>query len=422
MKLCRRNGSLHATAPQQGAYTIFFIAILGLLTLLAVRSMTTSTTDSVRLTTNTHSSTEAFLAAEEAMATGMEWLAVAGNTYTSALWPSSARQVVTPLSFPVVNMGGGNGTRDYTMFFGFEADPDGGALIKVVGRGENDLGQSATVSQWVSLNTLLQATALDAPLMVSGCLSNVTGAPDIFSKKDSGTDYITLSRGSTFSTSNTNCPTSYGNLNKAGSSSLTPNQLASAQSGEAVNVVVNSGGDLWSQIFTETRSWFDANVNNLPNVHLIETTSAVPFGTDGFTWSGLSLFGGGTGFHNEAINNGAWFGNSYGTLSDPAVVVIRGCPGSDMLDRATGNAVGTNGYKFVGLVFIEAASNPEAGTLQCDATVWRRLKLLGTLVINGDITSLGRQPEIISAELGGITTSAFPVRGVYASDGSWTVE
>ena len=82
MRLCRRNGGLHATAPQQGAYTIFFIAILGLLTLLAVRSMTTATTDSVRLTANTHSSTEAFLAAEEAIATGMEWLAVAGNTYT----------------------------------------------------------------------------------------------------------------------------------------------------------------------------------------------------------------------------------------------------------------------------------------------------------------------------------------------------
>ena len=413
MKLCRRNGSLHATAPQQGAYTIFFIAILGLLTLLAVRSMTTSTTDSVRLTTNTHSSTEAFLAAEEAMATGMEWLAVAGNTYTSALWPSSARQVVTPLSFPVVNMGGGNGTRDYTMFFGFEADPDGGALIKVVGRGENDLGQTATVSQWVSLNTLLQAAALDAPLMVSGCLSNVTGTPDIFSKKGSGTDYTTLSRGSTFSTSNTNCPNSYGNLNNGGGSS---------QSGEAVNVVVNSGGDLWSQIFTETRDWFDANVNNLPNVHLIETTSAVPFGTNGFTWSALSLFGGGTGFNNQAINNGAWFGNSYGTLSDPAVVVIRGCPGDDMLKRATGNGVGSNGYKFVGLVFIEAASNPEAATLQCDASKWQRLKVLGTLVINGDMTALGQNPEIISAERGGITTSAFPVSGVYASDGSWTVE
>ena len=413
MKLSRRNGSLHATAPQQGAYTIFFIAILGLLTLLAVRSMTTSTTGSVRLTTNTHSSTEAFLAAEEAMATGMEWLAVADNIYTSALWPSSPRQVVTPLSFPVVNMGGLNGTRDYTMFFGFEADPDGGSLIKVVGRGQNDLGQSATVSQWVSLNTLLQPTALDAPLMVGGCLSNVTGTPDIFSQKDSGTDYITLSRGSTYSTSSSNCPTSYGNLNNGGGSS---------QSGEGVNVVVNSGGDLWNEVFTETRDWFEANVDNFPNVHLIETTSAVPFGTDGFTWSALSLFGGGVGFNNQAINNGAWFGNSYGTLDDPAIVVIRGCPGNDMLARAAGSGVGSNGYKFVGLVFIEAASNPEAGTLQCDASGWHRLKVLGTLVINGDMTNLGRQPEIISAERGGITTSAFPVSGVYASDGSWTVE
>ena len=93
-----------------------------------------------------------------------------------------------------------------------------------------------------------------------------------------------------------------------------------------------------------------------------------------------------------------------------------------MLARASGNGVGSNGYKFVGLVFIEATSNPEAGTLQCDASGWHRLKVLGTLVINGDMTNLGRQPEIISAERGGITTSAFPVSGVYSSDGSWTVE
>ena len=414
MTLSRRNGRLQLISPQRGAYTIFFIAILGLLTLLAVRSMTTSTAGSVRLTSNTHSSTEAFLAAEEAMATGMEWLAVADNTYTSALWPSSAREVVTPLSFPMVNMGGVNGTRDYTMFFGFEADPDGGSLIKVVGRGENDLGQSATVSQWVSLNTLLQPTALDAPLMVSGCLSDVTGTPDIFSKKDSGTDYITLSRGSTYSTSNSNCPTSYGNLNNGGGAS---------QSGEDVNVVVNSGGDLWNEVFTETRDWFDANVDSLANVHLIDATGGdVPFGSNGFTWSNLSLFGGAIGFNNQAISNGAWFGNSYGTLDDPAIVVIRGCPGNDMLARASGNGVGSNGYKFVGLVFIEATSNPEAGTLQCDASGWHRLKVLGTLVINGDMTKLGRQPEIISAERGGITTSAFPVSGVYASDGSWALE
>ena len=414
MKLSCRNGGPQLIYPQQGAYTIFFVAILGLLTLLAVRSMTTSTADSVRLTTNTHSSTEAFLAAEEAMASGMEWLAVAGNTYTSALWPSSARQVGSPMSFPVVNMGGVSGNRDYTMSFGFETDPGGGSLIKVVGRGVNGLGQSATVSQWVSLNTLLQPTALDTPLMISGCLSNVTGTPDIFSQKDSGTDYVTLSRGSTYSASNSNCPTSYGTLNNGG---------GSTQSAEAINVVVNSGGDLWNQIFTETRDWFEANVDNLANVHLIDATSGdVPFGSNGFTWSALSLFGGGTGFNNQAINNGDWFGSSYGTVSDPAIVVIRGCPGNDMLKKASGNGVGSNGYKFVGLVFIEAASNPEAATLECDAKQWQRLKVLGTLVINGDMTKLGSTPEIISAERGGITTSAFPVSGVYASAGSWTIQ
>jgi hypothetical protein len=93
-----------------------------------------------------------------------------------------------------------------------------------------------------------------------------------------------------------------------------------------------------------------------------------------------------------------------------------------MLNKAPGNGVGSNGYKFVGLVFIEAASNPEAATLECDAKQWQRLKVLGTLVINGDMTKLGSTPEIISAERGGITTSGFPVSGVYASAGSWTIQ
>ena len=75
MKLSRSGEGSERAGFQRGAYTIFFVAVLGLLTLLAVRSMTTSTVNSVRLTSNTHAGTEAFLAAEEAMAQGMEWLA-----------------------------------------------------------------------------------------------------------------------------------------------------------------------------------------------------------------------------------------------------------------------------------------------------------------------------------------------------------
>ncbi|MDG2442860.1 MAG: hypothetical protein P8M13_06380, partial [Luminiphilus sp.] len=174
MTLYRWRLGAQRAGDQQGAYTIFFVAVLGLLTLLAVRSMTTSTVNSVRLTSNTHNATEGFLAAEEAMAQGMEWLASSNNSYTTHLWPSAPHTVGTPLSFPVVNMGGQTTSRAYTLSFGFEAGPPGESLLKVIGRAASSTGQGATVSQWVSLNTLLQTTALDAPLVVAGCLNVVS--------------------------------------------------------------------------------------------------------------------------------------------------------------------------------------------------------------------------------------------------------
>lgn len=404
---------------QAGAYTIFFVAVIGLLTLLATRSMTVTTADSVRITSNTHSSTEAFLAAEEAMALGMEWLAVAGNSYTTALWPSSVRVVATPLSFPAVNMGGGSSNREYTLSFGFEADPGGGTLIKVVGRATNTLGHTGTVSQWVQVRTLLQTSALDAPLRMAGCLDSVTNTPDIFadtSPGDGSDDYQTVSRAATYSTSASACPGTYGTLN-------------TSQSTENIVTVVNAGGDQWNEIFTETRQWVEDNVDALDNVYLFDFDSGTSFpelpsdssGPDSFTWPAMTLSDGGDGFNHRGANSGQTYDNAWGTVTEPAVVIIRGCPTDDMLDRASG---ATDGYKFVGLVFIDAdaGSSPQNGQLQCDAKTWRRLKVLGSLVVNGDITRYRRNIEIISAGVGGINTSMFPASGVYASAGSWSIQ
>lgn len=415
---------------QQGAFTIFFVAILGLLTLLAVRSMTTTTTDSVRITSNTHTSTEAFLAAEEAMALGMEWLADGSNSYTSALWSSSnVRQVNTELTFSTTNMGGTAANRDYTMYFGFEADPDGGSLIKVVGYAVNDAGHNATVSQWVELQTLLQSSALDAPLRVAGCLQNVRGQPDIFSDTSPGgsNDYVTLSRASTYSNSANACPTNYGN-NNTGLNSSSSNSSSLSRSSEAIVTTTHSGGDQWDQIFTQTRAWFEANVDSLDNVYLYEAEGSTSIddlpsagsGPDSFTWSSavnLSVDNDAGDAFQRGVSAGQSFTGSWGTISEPAVVVIRGCPGNDMLDKN-----GSNGYRFVGLVFIEASSNPENAQLQCSARNWRRLQVLGALIVNGDITEMRQDPEFISADVGGISTNSFPASGVFASAGSWTVE
>ena len=49
--------------------------------------------------------------------------------------------------------------------------------------------------------------------------------------------------------------------------------------------------------------------------------------------------------------------------------------------------------------------------------------MLGTLVINGDLKIFKKNPEIISAEVGGIyDTKLFPVTGVYGTAGTWKVQ
>ena len=49
--------------------------------------------------------------------------------------------------------------------------------------------------------------------------------------------------------------------------------------------------------------------------------------------------------------------------------------------------------------------------------------LLGTLVVNGDFQVIKKNPEIISAAVGGIyDTALFPVTGVYGIAGTWKVQ
>ena len=68
---------------QKGAYSVVIVAVLGLLTLIASRVMTTATLDSVRLTNNTHASTESFYAAESALAEAIVWLLSDKASYTA---------------------------------------------------------------------------------------------------------------------------------------------------------------------------------------------------------------------------------------------------------------------------------------------------------------------------------------------------
>jgi len=449
MKMSRLGVGSERAGFQRGAYTIFFVAVLGLLTLLAVRSMTTSTINSVRLTSNTHSGTEAFLAAEEAMAQGMEWLASSSNSYTTHLWPAATQTVATPLSFTVANMGGQTTTRDYTLSFGFQAGPAGQSSVKVIGRAINSSGQLATVSQWVSLNTLLQSGALDAPLVVAGCFNVESGVPDIYADTvpHSGTlDYITYYRGPT---RRTTLNGSVGETcDEAGSDSVAllnshntgTNSGKFAHSAEPVGLSQYSGGDLWPRIFTESRDWFNDLRVSQPsalasmNVYYWDDAGNIPdmdSAPDTETWPASGVIQKSPNGQNQqwpnrtsrfdytnAPDHGETF-YSWGTFANPAVIIYRGgCP-SQLLKHD-----GNRPFIIIGLLYMESAgSNPENADLACTADQWQRFMLLGSLVVNGDLKISQKNPEIISAEVGNIyNTALFPVTGVYGMAGTWKVQ
>jgi type II secretory pathway pseudopilin PulG len=454
MRLCRWRLGAQRAGDQQGAYTIFFVAVLGLLTLLAVRSMTTSTVNSVRLTSNTHNATEGFLAAEEAMAQGMEWLASSNNSYTTHLWPSAPHTVGTPLSFPVVNMGGQTTSRAYTLSFGFEAGPPGESLLKVIGRAASSTGQGATVSQWVSLNTLLQTTALDAPLVVAGCLNVVSGVPDIYADlvpHNDTLDYITYYRGPTRrtalnGTAGSPCDEGTGSQPEEGAAEAPESiwrlnsHLVGAQDGrfansaEPIGLSQYSGGDLWPRIFTESRDWFDDLRVNQPNaladmnIYYWDGAAPAPGSAPdtGQTWpstiqkrsNGSTLWPNNTATfdYDGAPQPGDTF-SAWGTFANPAVIIYRGAGCPNLRFQSSGS------YIIIGVLYIEGASNPENAALACTADEWQRFMMLGTLVINGDLKILKKNPEIISAEVGGIyDTKLFPVTGVYGTAGTWKVQ
>jgi Tfp pilus assembly protein PilX len=448
---------------QHGAYTIFFVAVLGLLTLLAVRSMTTSTVNSVRLTSNSHNATEAFLAAEEAMALGMEWLANGDHSY-SEYHINNKFGIESTLNFDFENMGGRTTTRAYQMYFWFEGSP-GESMVKVFGYAESSTQSGATtVSQWVSLNSLLQPSALDAPLAVAGCLNVASGVPDIYADTtpvsgsntpsyDSVNDnYVTFYRGPTRKTNlwgqpaGENCDEGTGLEPEPGDSEAPDpiwrlnNHSAGnkqfANSAEPIGLSEYSGGDLWPEIFTESRDWFDdligtqEGIDSLAAMNIYYWNGAAPApgsAPDTDTWpstirkspngsSGDNANNTGTFDYDGAPQPGQTF-SAWGTFANPAIVIYRGTDCPDLGFNNTGN------YIIVGVLYIESASNPENAALACTADKWQRFMMLGTLVINGDLKIFQKNPEIISAEVGGIyDTKLFPVTGVYGTAGTWKVQ
>jgi len=375
---------------QRGVYTITVVAVLSALTLIAARAITTTTLDAVRITTNTHMAAEASYAAEDAIAQARTWMTATTNDPATADWPANAI-TGTSVSF-TVNNGGSTLARVYTTSFGFEVSGD---LVRVFGRATDGGTSTATVSEWLEEERLTFDSSVDVPLLLAECISNggsINGNPDIHADVDG----IPPNTKTTLAQKN-GCGASFGNLNN--------------QNGEGIIAGSHAGGDQWPEIFDVPRAQFHADYQagnySSQNVY-VYTPASLPNANaapDTFTMPDYSS---GSGAEFQTVNAGATV-KSWGTPADPAVVVIQGCP------SLSGN------YTFVGILYIESATNPEdTASFSCDLQGVGGFKIIGSIVVNGDTPSVNGNLEVISAEAGGISPGSFPSLGYVAFPGTWT--
>ena len=171
--------------PQRGFFTMTVVVIIGLLTLLTVRLLSTATQDSTRIAGQAQANIEAFYAAEVAMSEALAWLQTSSPAFSegvSAVY-TSTQAGVSDVTLSVAS-GGNQIDRTYLSEFWF-SEGEGGA-IKVTARAHND-AVTAVVTQWLTRESIVAALALDTPLALGGCFKVINGTPEVNAIRNDGT-------------------------------------------------------------------------------------------------------------------------------------------------------------------------------------------------------------------------------------------
>ena len=363
-------------AEQKGAYSVVIVAVLALLTLLASKVMTVATMDSVRLTNNTHASTESFYAAEAALAEAVVWLESNTPTYSGGATVSS--EVTGTTVAYTTTKAGSDISRSYSTVFWFE---DGGDRIRVFARASSGDNLSV-VSTWVDDTSPLKSPALDTPLMLAQCLTSTTGNPEVEADPGNGGSYTSIRTKSGCSSTaiGTACSGSpnsrrYGNLNCNGS----------AMSEQIVDEQNLPGTDLWSTVFDTTRASLEA-------LHSDD-------GSTGVYWIDSSNY--------NALSGGS---KTWGSQANPVIIVVDDC-------NSTGKVFKGNNTVW-GLVFVESDSTG-SGTGTCNLNGLGGVVINGSYIVNGEGNQLNANTEIKSAALAGFDVDDFS-SDVVLVPGTWT--
>lgn len=292
---------IHLGYVQRGYITVVIVTVLAVLALLASRTMTVSSQDSVRLSVQEQTYTEALYAAEQVMEQALVWYQSNTPEYTGGASPvyTSTEAGVDDIVI-AASRGGTPVDRTYESSFWFREGA--GDEVRVFAQASNEQG-SQTVSQWIENQVLLTSLALNSPLVMAGCfgtLNNgkpaINGTPQINAHPNSevlpsGVSSLTLPAGcGTPANVTTPCNNNpfFGKLNKSQGSQCT----------EPIAANLISSTDLWSTVFSLSQAEIQtiADGSSTDNVHWIES---------GASQSGLS---------------------SYGSASEPIILVLEDCP------------------------------------------------------------------------------------------------
>ena len=313
---------------QTGYYTIVVVVILGLLSLLASRTMTIATQDAVRLSVQEQTSTEAFYAAEQVMGQALSWIQANTPTYTNGT-SATYTAATAGVNDVVIDAAQGASDSDRTYTAEFWYVQGSSSSVRVFARATNALG-SQTVSQWLIEQSLVVAEALDTPIGLAGCFGTINGTPEINAVRDdgtraSGTNTLRLpSSCGTASSVTTSCNGSdYGKLNKSGNGCTEP-----------IYAEFTSSSDLWGSTF----SLSEADMKTL----------ADSSSTDNVHW---------------IVTNGSQSLSSYGSATSPIILILEDCPSLP------------SNTEVIGIIFSKGSN--------CSLQGSGNQRIKGSLIING---------------------------------------
>ncbi len=161
---------------ENGAVTLFMSLILLLtLTVIALTGSKSARMEQM-VSANEYRALEVFHAAESGLEYGIRWLA--GNRPT---WVAGSCNQNDTLTAPVVSASNGD-TYHQTVTYCRNTATKDYILVRATSVATQDATITASVQQYVRPNTILNPGYLlnAPPLVINGCVSGITGNPDVF--------------------------------------------------------------------------------------------------------------------------------------------------------------------------------------------------------------------------------------------------